>query len=83
MGLDSDEAGGAGRDRTGYGGTRRTGQDMAERDFVGQGMVAVQAAGGAGRGTRQDGTARDKQWDPAPTFFHGAAVVNENLSKKF
>ena len=82
MGLDDNEAGGAGRgaagwDRTGHGRTRRTGQDTAERGFAGQGVerwearagqdVAVHAAGGAGRETRQDGTARDKQWNPAPT----------------
>ena len=85
MGLDGDEAGGAGWDRTGYDGMRRTGQDMAKRDFAVQGVerraaragwdVTIQAVSGAGRGTRQDGTARGKKWDPAPTFFHGAAVV--------
>ena len=66
---------------------------MTERNFAGQGVerqaaragrdVAVQAVDGAVQGTRQDGTARDKRWNPAPTFFHGAAAVNENLSNKF
>ena len=66
---------------------------MVVREFAGQGEerraarsgrdVATQSAGGAERGTRQDGTARDKQWDPALTFFHGAAVVSENLNKFF